>query len=36
MSFIIRQIKEEELPIIIEWANEENWNLGIYDYQAFK
>ena len=34
MSFIIRQLKEEEFPSIIEWSNEEN--LGTYDYQAFK
>lgn len=35
-SFIIRHMKEDEMPLAIDWAAAEGWNPGLYDAPCFR
>jgi hypothetical protein len=34
-NFIIREIKPEEMPLILDWAANEGWNPGLHDAHCF-
>nr|HPN39117.1 GNAT family N-acetyltransferase [Melioribacteraceae bacterium] len=34
-NYLIRNMKEEETVIAIDWASKEGWNPGVYDLKAF-
>jgi GNAT superfamily N-acetyltransferase len=35
MEFKVRRMLREEIDLVVEWANEEGWNPGLYDAGAF-